>query len=93
VKRLLTATLILWGAAAAQQPQKKMPAYGLAHKWPMVTYTGCLDYTRIHTKEQYLQCEEPYLDGLIAKWQGQAKPGGKTIVSGPRDRLETGPPA
>jgi len=81
MKRLLIATCALLGVAAAQNPANSV---GLSpvHKWPMIKYKGCMDYTKIHSQEEFYQCEDKYLDGLIAQWKGQVKPGARLILSG-----------
>lgn len=82
---IVIVSLGFWGVAAAQQV-RGMRAPEMAHKWPLVKYKGCLDYTKIHTREEYFQCESTYIDSLIAKWQDQAKPGQKLIFSGNETR-------
>jgi len=85
MKRLLIATWALLWAAVAQQPRNPAGSAPV-HKWPLVQYKGCLDYTRIHTREEYFKCQSAYIDGLIAKWQDQARPDHKLIFSGNETR-------
>lgn len=88
MKNLLIAVCAIAGVAVAQQPaQQAQPkgrfaATGPVHKWPMVKYQRCLDYNNIHTKDEFFACENSYLDGLIAQWKDQVKPGTKLVLSG-----------
>jgi hypothetical protein len=67
----------LLGVAIAQQPQGQKPPF----KWPFVIYQGCMDGARIHTVEAYYQCQDAYLDRLIAEFEPQTKPGPQLIFS------------
>lgn len=82
MRHLAIAILGLLGMAAAQQQPRRTFGEALPHSMPKVMYQGCTDPAKIHSKEQFYRCEDAYLDGLIAKWQDQAKPGPKLVFSG-----------